>query len=67
MHTWTVAEETVVRLRKAGLHPVELSLSTPLIEPGAEPTFPIEVPAEEEIAARMLIESVSTRQRLSPS
>jgi hypothetical protein len=60
IHTaWTSSEadEIVGRLRYAGLHPVDLRLLTPLAVPGAEPVFPIEVPAEEAAAARELMMS----------
>ena len=43
------------RLRNCGLHPTDLALAAPLTPPGAEPEFPVEVPAEEaEVAKRVL-------------
>ena len=49
------------RLRQAGLHPADLSLTTPLTPPGATPAFPIEVPVEEQDLARELFESIVHR------
>jgi len=53
--TCRAAEAAIARLRQAGLHPVDLSLSMPLTAPGAEPTYPIEVPVEEADLARQII------------
>jgi hypothetical protein len=55
--TWCVAEEMVGRLRQAGLHPAELSLTTPLAPLDANPAYPIEVPVEEADLARELLKS----------
>ncbi len=55
--TWAAAEETVARLRQAGLHPLDLSVSTPLSTPGKNSEFPVEVPSEERELARALVES----------
>jgi hypothetical protein len=51
---WTSseAERMIDLLRNAGLHPVDLGLATPLVPPGTEPIFPIQVPSEEADAAR---------------
>ncbi len=53
------AESILERLRNAGLHPVDLSLSTPLLIPGAERSFPIQVPDEEADAADMLLQTAA--------
>jgi hypothetical protein len=53
----TEAETLLGLLRRACLHPVDLSLSSPLPLTGAEESFPIEVPAEEADLARGLLEA----------
>ena len=53
--TWSAAEGMIARLRSAGLHPLDLSVSTPLVFPGKKTTYPIEVPAEEAEPARGLL------------
>ena len=55
-----MAEQTVGQLRKAGLHPVDLSLSTPLFQPGTKPAFPIEVPVDEARAALEIVASLAS-------
>jgi hypothetical protein len=55
---WGEADEIMGRLRKAGLHPADLSLTTPLTPPGANPTYPIEVPVEEVDLAREVMKSL---------
>lgn len=55
VETWSVAENTIARLRNAGLHPLDLSLSTPLAPPDRKTRFLIEVPAEEADVARELV------------
>lgn len=57
MGSWSAAEETIARLRQAGLHPLDLSISTPLAKPDTKTRFPIEVPAEEAEMARGLVGS----------
>lgn len=54
---WNEADELMGRLRHAGLHPAELSLTTPLAPPGANTTYPIEVPVEEADEAREVVKS----------
>ena len=54
---WSVAEKILARLRKAGLHPLDLSLSTPLVPLGKKATYPIEVPADEANVARQVVNS----------
>jgi hypothetical protein len=51
------AETLLGLLRGAGLHPVDLSLTTPLALAGAEQSFSIQVPNEEADAARALFEA----------
>ncbi len=51
----TEAELLLERLRSAGLHPVDLSLSTPLPIAGAERSFPVQVPDEEADAAQEVL------------
>lgn len=53
--TWSAAKETIARLRHAGLHPLDLALSTPLAPLGKKIKFAIEVPAEEAGLARELV------------
>jgi hypothetical protein len=52
------AVQLIGRLRNGGLHPVDLALTTPLALPGAEPTFPVEVPTEEAALARELLTTI---------
>ena len=42
-------------LRRAGLHPVDLPLSAPIVGVDAHPTFPVQVPTEEAEAARKVL------------
>ncbi len=49
-------------LRRAGLHPADLTLSSPLPVEGAERSFPIQVPAEEAEAARKVLEELATTE-----
>lgn len=53
------AETLLCFLQEAGLHPVELALSTPFPLPGEEMVFPIQIPHEEEHVARELVEMMS--------
>ncbi len=55
VRTSTEAESLLERLREAGLHPVDLSLSAPLPIAGAERSFPVQVPDEEAGAAEQLL------------
>lgn len=47
----------ICNLRGAGLHPVDLSMSADCSLLGAEISFPIQVPIEEAVAARDLLDS----------
>jgi hypothetical protein len=49
------AERLLGMLRNAGLHPVDLPASAPLAGPNVRQTFPIQVPPEEEDAARQVL------------
>ena len=46
----------VDQLRKSGLHPTDVALAAPLVELGAEPEFPIEVPLEEADSAKRCLQ-----------
>jgi hypothetical protein len=49
------AERMIGLLRNAGLHPADLSLSAPLPLGNNHPMFPVQVPSEEEEAARQTL------------
>jgi len=51
------ADRLISNLRGAGLHPVELSMSADCSLLGREVGFPIQVPIEEAVAARELLDS----------
>ena len=44
------------RLRKFGLHPVDLALVVPLAALGSSPLFPVEVPTAEVDSARKVLD-----------
>ena len=46
------ARKLIGILRDAGLHPMDLGLSTPLAPPGKTPPYPVQVPSEETEAAK---------------
>lgn len=50
--TSSEASRAVDRLRHAGLHPAEVSLSAMLPMTGSTQTFPVKVPPNEIVAAR---------------
>lgn len=56
-NTLSAAEEEIGRLRNAGFHPINLSLSAPLMASGNRGEIPIEVPAEEAELAKGWLES----------
>jgi len=47
----------IIALRSAGLHPVDLSMSAPFSLPGVETAFPIQISAEEALAAEGLLDA----------
>jgi hypothetical protein len=47
----------IIALRSAGLHPVDLSMSTPFSLPGVETAFPVQISAEEALAAEGLLDA----------
>jgi len=55
--TSTEADQIIVRLRDAGLHPLDLSMSADFTLAGAEPAFPVQVAATEAAAAQALLDS----------
>lgn len=56
-HTAGEAERMITTLRSAGLHPVDLSMSAPFSLPGVAPAFPIQISAEEALAAEGLLDA----------
>ena len=56
-HTADDAERMIIALRSAGLHPVDLSMSAPFSLPGVETAFPIQISAEEALAAEGLLDA----------
>ena len=57
--TQTAAEADLMisALRRAGLHPVELSLASHVSHYGVDFSFPVQVPSEESRAAKEILES----------
>lgn len=53
------AERLIGLLRNAALHPVDLPLTAPLALADSHPTFPVQVPSEEEEAARQVLQLTS--------
>ncbi len=53
----TEADRIINNLRGAGLHPLELSMSADCSLLGREVCFPIQVPIEEAVAAKELLDS----------
>ena len=49
----------IIALRSAGLHPVDLSMSAPFSLPGVETetAFPVQISAEEALAAEGLLDA----------
>jgi hypothetical protein len=57
VQSFSEAESELRLLRRAGLHPVDLSLSAPLPLNGSREPFPIQVPSNEADAARGLLKA----------
>lgn len=56
-HTANEAGQMITALRAAGFHPLDLSMSAPFCLPGAETSFPVQVAAEEALAAEGLLDA----------